>query len=110
MSELKDLCGAEEHHCDGCLRPDETKAACRELHRVAYQFTKAALASTDLPAIAGLIEILGSMALDLAVAATADPLKAVLLIRQITTDRIQEIIERAHVAPPTESAAKPVVH
>jgi hypothetical protein len=114
MSNDDQHCGHAESFCDECDRPAATKGACRELHQVAERYIRAAVASGEPAAVAGLIELLASMAVDLALRAVGSPLKAVLMIRDIIADRMEELAvgkgKEGPAAAPPPPAEKPVVH
>lgn len=70
------------------------KVHCRELHRVVGAAVQAALLQGSPDAIAMLIELLATMATDHAYSATADPMKAITMLRDIIADRLLEIHTR----------------
>jgi hypothetical protein len=113
MSDQAQHCGVDSRFCEACKRPDEIKAWCRELHRVVITFSDAAVATGKPAAVAALIELLAAMATDLAVRATQDPIRAIGMIREITTDRIHEIVSRnpgLPVMPVPPPGSKSLIH
>lgn len=109
----QEKCGNEHGYCEGCERPEFLKPHCRELHRVVAAMLAAAVLQGSPDAVAVVIELLATMATDHAYAATAHPLKAITLLRDMIADRLLELEQRrlaasgeVRVIPPM----KPSVH